>query len=172
MQRWLYGKGLIYLTANISANKISLPRDVNCFKNVAKTMQWRHKSGESPNTDCLIRLVGLFAYHFLVVSGDCIFKLGNFRRSLKTQLFLIGWKKIVWQFSSVTLIQSAYTQKQSKDRMMSVAISVWVNFYSVSFTFHYDSRALPLILDSWHFLIQQKFTVVINWSGNLLQMDA
>jgi len=25
MQGWLYGKGLIYLTGNISANKISLP---------------------------------------------------------------------------------------------------------------------------------------------------
>jgi len=26
MQGWLYGKGLIYLTANILANKISLPQ--------------------------------------------------------------------------------------------------------------------------------------------------
>ena len=26
MQGWLYGKGLIYLTANISADKISLPQ--------------------------------------------------------------------------------------------------------------------------------------------------
>jgi len=26
MQAWLYGKGLIYLTANISANKINLPQ--------------------------------------------------------------------------------------------------------------------------------------------------
>jgi len=26
MQRWHYGKGLIYLMANISANKISLPQ--------------------------------------------------------------------------------------------------------------------------------------------------
>ena len=26
MQGWLYGNGLIYLAANISANKISLPR--------------------------------------------------------------------------------------------------------------------------------------------------
>jgi len=29
MQGWLYGKGLIYLTANISANKISLPQGQN-----------------------------------------------------------------------------------------------------------------------------------------------
>jgi len=26
MQGWLYGKGLIYLTDNISANKISIPQ--------------------------------------------------------------------------------------------------------------------------------------------------
>jgi len=39
MQAWLYGKGLIYLTANISAKKISLPQGQSYAEGIALALR-------------------------------------------------------------------------------------------------------------------------------------
>jgi len=47
MQGWHYGKGLIYLTANISATKISLPQGHSCsegkYYNGSKNLNFKNK---------------------------------------------------------------------------------------------------------------------------------